>query len=146
MAVAAIEWFLERGGLVMATTHLTPLKAFAEVTPRMANGHVLFDDALGEPTYRFLVGSPGGSETLSTAGRHGLPASVLARTEELLGGELVDAERLWESLASREAQVRVAESDLARRRQSVEAEAEALRQRRRDLQQHPVAQEAPRPA
>ncbi|HEX9592893.1 MAG TPA: Smr/MutS family protein [bacterium] len=135
LAVAAIEWFLERGGLVMATTHLTPLKAFAEVMPRMANGHVVFDDALGEPTYCFLVGSPGGSETLSTAGRHGLPVSVLARTEELLGGALVDAERLWESLASREAQVRAAEIDLAQRRQAVDAEAEALRQRRRDLQQ-----------
>jgi DNA mismatch repair protein MutS2 len=140
LAVAAIEWFLERGGLVMATTHLTPLKAFAEVTPRLANGHVLFDDALGEPTYRFLVGSPGGSETLSTAGRHGLPASVLARTEELIGGVLVDAERLWESLADREAQVKEAEKDLARRRKAVESEAESLRQRRRDLQQEWAAE------
>jgi len=35
---------------------------------------------------------------------------LCARAEALLGGQLVDAERLWESLASREAQVQAAEA------------------------------------
>jgi len=135
LAVAAIEWFLAQGGLVVATTHLTPLKALAEVTPRMANGHVLFDAARGEPTYRFVVGSPGGSETLATAARHGLPAAVLEQAKTLLSGPLVDAERLWESLASREAQVKAAEAEIHDRRRHLEAEAAVVTQRRRELQQ-----------
>jgi len=140
LAVAAIEWFLAQGGLVVATTHLTPLKALAEVTPRMANGHVLFDEARGEPTYRFVVGSPGGSETLSTAARHGLPAAVLARAETLLVGQLVNAERLWESLASREAQVKAAEAEINDRRRHLEAEAAVVTQRRRELQREWAAE------
>ncbi|RMF79050.1 MAG: hypothetical protein D6739_11285, partial [Nitrospirae bacterium] len=97
LAMATLEWVVEGGGLAIATTHLTPLKALAEAAPAMANGHVLFDAEAGRPTFRLAVGAPGGSETLTTARAFGLPEPLLARTEALLGGDAGRLERLWES-------------------------------------------------
>ncbi len=134
LAVAAIEWVVDGGGVVVATTHLTPLKVLAESTPHMVNGHVLFDADRHAPTYRFVVGAPGGSETLTTARAFGLPEPLVARTEALMGGGAVAVERLWEELASREARLAAAEAKVAAAGDRLAAAEAALAARRRELQ------------
>jgi len=133
LAVAAIEWVVDGGGVVVATTHLTPLKVLAESTPHMVNGHVLFDGERHAPTYRFVVGAPGGSETLTTARAFGLPEPLVARTEALMGGGGVAVERLWEELASREARLAAAEAKVAAVADRLAAAEAALAARRREL-------------
>ena len=133
LAVAAIEWVVDGGGVVVATTHLTPLKVLAESTPHMVNGHVLFDGERHAPTYRFAVGAPGSSETLTTARAFGLPEPLVARTEALMGGGGVAVERLWEELASREARLAAAEAKVAAAADRLAAAEVALAARRRDL-------------
>jgi len=134
LAVAAIEWVVDGGGVVIATTHLTPLKVLAESTPHMVNGHVLFDADRHAPTYRFVVGAPGGSETLTTARAFGLPEPLVARTEALMGGGGVAVERLWEELASREARLDAAEAKVTAAGDRLAAAETALAARRRELQ------------
>src|SRR6185295_586544 len=51
LAQAILEVLAERGALVVATTHLEPLKAFASTHPRARNASVEFDTATLAPTF-----------------------------------------------------------------------------------------------
>src|SRR5205814_444141 len=52
LARAILESLAERGALVVATTHLEPLRAFAAAEPRARNASVEFDAATLAPTFR----------------------------------------------------------------------------------------------
>ncbi len=79
LAVALLEEFRARRCLTLATTHHDRLKAYASTTPGVLNAAVEFDAVNLRPTYRLMVGVPGGSSGISIAERLGLPARVLER-------------------------------------------------------------------
>jgi DNA mismatch repair protein MutS2 len=83
LAVALLEEFRARRCLTLATTHHDRLKTYASTTPGVLNAAVEFDTVNLRPTYRLLVGVPGGSSGIAIAERLGLPERVLqrARTE-----------------------------------------------------------------
>ncbi len=81
LAQAILEELAERGALVIATTHLEPLKAFASTDPRARNASVEFDTATLAPTFRLRYGHPGRSYALAIAGRLGLAPGLIARAE-----------------------------------------------------------------
>ncbi len=66
LAQAILEELAERGALVIATTHLEPLKAFASTHPRTRNASVEFDTATLAPTFRLRYDQPGQSYALTT--------------------------------------------------------------------------------
>ena len=79
LAQAILESLETRGALVMATTHLEPLKAFASSHAGARNASVEFDGATLAPTFRLLYDRPGQSYALSIAARFGLEPEILAR-------------------------------------------------------------------
>ncbi len=79
LAVALLEEFHARRCLTLATTHHDRLKAYASTTPGVLNAAVEFDTVNLRPTYRLLVGVPGGSSGIAIAERLGLPECVLQR-------------------------------------------------------------------
>ncbi len=79
LAVALLEEFRARRCLTLATTHHDRLKAYASTTSGVLNAAVEFDAINLRPTYRLMVGVPGGSSGISIAERLGLPARVLER-------------------------------------------------------------------
>jgi DNA mismatch repair protein MutS2 len=81
LAQAILERLAEQGALVMATTHLEPLKAFASTHPRARNASVEFDAATLAPTFRLRYDRPGQSYALTIAARLGLPPEVIRRAE-----------------------------------------------------------------
>jgi DNA mismatch repair protein MutS2 len=81
LAQAVLEELAERGALVMATTHLEPLKAFASTHPRARNASVEFDTATLAPTFRLRYDVPGPSYALTIAARLGLSAELIRRAE-----------------------------------------------------------------
>src|SRR5881409_2434524 len=81
LAQAILEELAERGALVIATTHLEPLKAFASTHPRARNASVEFDTATLAPTFRLRYGRPGQSYALTIAARLGLAPELIARAE-----------------------------------------------------------------
>src|SRR5262249_27208211 len=81
LAQAILEALDERGALVIATTHLEPLKAFASTHARARNASVEFDAATLAPTFRLRYGQPGQSYALSIAARLGLGADLIARAQ-----------------------------------------------------------------
>ncbi|OLC35593.1 MAG: hypothetical protein AUH81_09825 [Candidatus Rokubacteria bacterium 13_1_40CM_4_69_5] len=82
LAQAIVETLAERGALVMATTHLEPLKAFASTHPRARNASVEFDTATLAPTYRLRYDRPGQSLALTIAARLGLAPELIARAQD----------------------------------------------------------------
>jgi len=81
LAQAILEELDARGALVVATTHLEPLKAFASTHARARNASVEFDGATLAPTFRLRYGQPGQSYALSIAARLGLGADLIARAQ-----------------------------------------------------------------
>ncbi len=79
LAVALLEEFRARRCITFATTHHDRLKAYASTTPGVLNAAVEFDAVNLRPTYRLLVGVPGGSSGIAIAERLGLPERILER-------------------------------------------------------------------
>ncbi len=81
LAQAILEELGERGSLVLATTHLEPLKAFASTHPRARNASVEFDTATLAPTFRLRYDRPGQSLALTIAARLGLTPALIERAQ-----------------------------------------------------------------
>ena len=60
LAVALLDEFRAKNCIVLATTHHDRLKTYASTTPGVVNAAVEFDDVNLRPTYRLMVGVPGG--------------------------------------------------------------------------------------
>ncbi|PWB79738.1 MAG: hypothetical protein C3F08_06020 [Candidatus Methylomirabilota bacterium] len=85
LGIAILDALLERGALVVATTHLDAIKAHAYSHPRIENGCVEFDLDTLRPLYKLLIGLSGRSHGLAIASRVGLPQGVIRQAERLLG-------------------------------------------------------------
>jgi DNA mismatch repair protein MutS2 len=122
LSQAILEALLARGVKGMVTTHLSPLKAFAQGREGVMNASMRFDLATLRPTYELVLGVPGRSYALAIARRLALPEAVLKRAEALLpeGGRL---EALLEKLEAE----RLALMEEKRHLQKALEEAEALR-------------------
>src|SRR5580700_8148980 len=79
LAVALLDEFHAKNCIVLATTHHDRLKAYASTTPGVVNAAVEFDEIHLRPTYRLMVGVPGGSSGIAIAQRLGLPYSLIER-------------------------------------------------------------------
>ncbi len=100
LARAILEELEARGALVMATTHLEPLKAFAATHPTAENASVEFDSERLVPTYRLLYGRPGQSYALTIGARLGLPAGVIERAEGFRSAQAQNLQTLLSRLDS----------------------------------------------
>ena len=85
LGIAILEALLERGALLIATSHLDAIKAYAYSHPRIENGCVEFDLDTLRPLYRLSIGPSGRSHALAIASRIGLPSEVIQRAKTLLG-------------------------------------------------------------
>jgi DNA mismatch repair protein MutS2 len=94
LAVALLDEFRARGCLTMATTHHDRLKTYASTTPNVLNAAVEFDEINLRPTYRLMVGVPGGSSGIDIARRLGLPTQVIDRARAQLSPEAHEAAAL----------------------------------------------------
>jgi DNA mismatch repair protein MutS2 len=79
LAQAVLEDLAARGAVVVASTHLEPLKGFASTHPRARNASVEFDPERLAPTFRLVYDRPGQSYALSIGARLGLPAALIER-------------------------------------------------------------------
>jgi DNA mismatch repair protein MutS2 len=91
LAVALLDEFRARGCLTLATTHHDRLKSYASTTPGVLNAAVEFDEVNLRPTYRLMVGVPGGSSGIDIARRLGLPQHVIDRARAQLSPEAHEA-------------------------------------------------------
>ncbi|MBZ5539394.1 MAG: Smr/MutS family protein [Acidobacteriia bacterium] len=126
LAVALLDEFRAKNCIVLATTHHDRLKSYASTTPGVVNAAVEFDDVNLRPTYRLMVGVPGGSSGIAIAQRLGIGAPIIARARALLAPETREAADLI-------AYLHRSRDELDRMRQQMTDERHALEQERKKL-------------
>jgi DNA mismatch repair protein MutS2 len=126
LAVALLDEFRAENCIVLATTHHDRLKTYASTTPGVVNAAVEFDDVNLRPTYRLMVGVPGGSSGIAIARRLGLAKSIIERARSLLAPESREAADLI-------AYLHRSRDELDRMQQQMTAERHALAEERTKL-------------
>jgi DNA mismatch repair protein MutS2 len=126
LAVALLDEFRAKKCIVLATTHHDRLKTYASTTPSVVNAAVEFDDVELRPTYRLMVGVPGGSSGIAIAQRLGLPHDLIERARSLLTPESREAADLI-------AYLHRSRDELDRTQQQMNSERQALEDERKKL-------------
>lgn len=134
LARAVLSHFLARGTMTVATSHFSDLKAFAHVTPGIQNASLDFDPVTLTPTYHLTVGVPGGSNTLVTAARLGLPAEIIRGAREMLSEDSKKLETLLGDLGAEKEKLTSLRRDLETQKEAAaikntELESELIRLR-----------------
>jgi DNA mismatch repair protein MutS2 len=126
LAVALLDEFRAKNCIVLATTHHDRLKTYASTTPGVVNAAVEFDDVNLRPTYRLMVGVPGGSSGIAIAKRLGIAAGIIERARSLLTPESREAADLI-------AYLHRSRDELDRMQQQMTTERHALEEERKKL-------------
>lgn len=127
LAVALLEEFRTKGCLVLATTHHDRLKAYASSAEGVLNGAVEFDDVNLRPTYRLMVGVPGGSSGIAIARRLGLSEEIIERACQLLSPESREAADLIAYLHRSREELDRMQKQMVEERRALEGERAKLR-------------------
>lgn len=115
LAMALLQYFHERGGLTVATTHYPEVKGFAEKTAGMSNASMQFDEETLRPLYQLEIGRPGRSLAFIIAAKLGLPEALVESARQLFDHASRYAEELAENLKKQE-------TELAQERETLKAE------------------------
>jgi DNA mismatch repair protein MutS2 len=102
------------------------LKTYASTTPGVVNAAVEFDDVNLRPTYRLMVGVPGGSSGIAIARRLGIAEPIIERARALMAPEALEAADLI-------AYLHRSRDEVDRMRQQMTAERQSLEEKRQKL-------------
>jgi len=140
LAIALAEELSRRGAITVITTHLVRLAMQVLEWDAASCGAMAFDRATGTPTFRLVLGPPGGSEAIALARRLGLASPWLQRAEAIVDSgyeSLLDSLRSVEKerlrLQDLSIQVERERETLANEMAAAEREAERLRGERERL-------------
>ena len=140
LAIAILERLVDAGVRGVVTTHSTELKLFAQSAHGVINANVRFDPKTFSPTYELDLGAPGQSLAFPLAQAMQLPATLIARAEELLSDRERDYERAIAQLSQTHGELTSESKRLEEERarvvqlqQELRAQAEALKGQQREL-------------
>jgi DNA mismatch repair protein MutS2 len=140
LAVALLDEFRTKQCFALATTHHDRLKTYASTTPGVVNAAVGFDDVNLRPTYRLMVGVPGGSSGIAIAKRLELPNSVIEHARSLLAPEAQEAADLIAYLHRSRDELDRLRSQMAVERRALEQERAKLRSEWVERQKNRIAE------
>ncbi|KUK31688.1 MAG: MutS2 protein [Thermoanaerobacterales bacterium 50_218] len=123
LGMAILDYLLEKGALVIATTHYSELKVFAHHRERAENACVEFDSRTLRPTYRLSIGFPGQSNAFEIALRLGLFPEIVEKARSFLKPEQRELTELIRHLKEDQA----AASEARAQAERLQAEVEQLR-------------------
>jgi DNA mismatch repair protein MutS2 len=115
LGCSLLEDLTRTGARTIATTHLASVAMVAASTVGFGNAAMEYDEANERPTYRLVMGRPGRSRALEIARRMGISRQVLARAEELLGGEHLELDSWLRRLEALERELLDERAGLAER-------------------------------
>ena len=124
LAEALLIRLADLGMKVVATTHYTSLKALAQTTPGFMNASVEFDVTRLAPTYRVIMGIPGGSSAIDIAGRLGMDEAILDHALGLMRREDRKLEQLLNDLQEKQRRLHEDQARVAELRESAEVAAQ----------------------
>ena len=98
IAEALLHRFNERNSYGVITTHYQNLKHFAEETPGVVNGAMLYDRHLMHPLFKLAIGNPGSSFAIEIARKIGLPEDVIAEASEKVGQDYINMDKYLQDI------------------------------------------------
>lgn len=98
IAEALLARFNQRKSFGVITTHYQNLKHFAEDTPGVVNGAMLYDRHLMQPLFKLSIGNPGSSFAIEIARKIGLPEEVIAEASEKVGQDYIDMDKYLQDI------------------------------------------------
>ena len=140
IAEAVLKRFVSKGTFAVITTHYQNLKHFAEDTPGVVNGAMLYDRQKMAALFQLQIGNPGSSFAVEIARKIGIPEEVIADATELVGQEYVNADkyllditrdkRYWEG---KRQTIHSQEKQMVQTIEQYEQEIEELRGKRKEI-------------
>ena len=134
LSSALLDALIDRGCLVVVTTHLGQLAALALERDGASCAAMEFDSDRGQPRFRLVPGPPGGSEALALARRVGLPDELVSAAEARLGTEGRDYRRMLGEVSDLRDRLVTEERELAGARNEAEALRRGLERDRESLE------------
>ena len=98
LAEALLKRFNENGCFGIITTHYQNLKHFAEDTPGIVNGAMLYDRHLMMPLFRLAIGHPGSSFAIEIARKIGLPEAVIVDASAKVGEDYINMDKYLQDI------------------------------------------------
>lgn len=140
LAQSILERLNEMKVMGIVTTHYQNLKSFADTTPGVVNGAMLYDRQHMRPLFQLSVGSPGSSFALEIARNTGLPSDVIEKAKEIVGSDYVDADKYMLDIArdrrywaNKRLSIKEKEHKLQALLDSYESKLEELKERRASI-------------
>ncbi len=124
------------------TTHFTNLKLFADETPGIVNGAMLYDRGAMRPLFRLEVGRPGSSFALEIAHKIGLPKDVIEEAKTIVGSDYVNMDKYLQDISrdkryweQKRQKVHQQEKELEQKSQEYDEKARELKAKRQEVMQ-----------
>ncbi|MBR5068831.1 MAG: Smr/MutS family protein [Bacteroidales bacterium] len=124
------------------TTHFTNLKLFADETPGIVNGAMLYDRGEMRPLFRLEVGRPGSSFALEIAHKIGLPRDVIDNAKEIVGSDYVNMDKYLQDISRdkrywelKRQKVHQQEKELEQKSQEYDEKSRELKTKRQEVMQ-----------
>ena len=83
LATAILNQLYEKGATILATTHYSEIKYFAEEHEGFMNGSMEFNIDTLQPTYKLIVGQGGESQAFSIALKLGMHPEIIEKAHEI---------------------------------------------------------------
>ena len=99
IAEAILRELVNRRVFGIITTHYTNLKHFAEQTPGVVNGAMLYDRGAMRPLFQLSIGQAGSSFAIEIARQIGLSESIIRYATDLVGEEHIDYDKQLQDIA-----------------------------------------------
>lgn len=120
LAEAMLRELVAKQAFGLVTTHYTNLKHFAEQTPGVVNGAMLYDRGAMRPLFQLSIGQAGSSFAIEIARQTGLGEPIIQYATDLVGEEHIDYDKQLQ--------------DIARDKRYWENKRQAIRQKEKDLE------------
>ncbi len=134
LAVAIIDYLMNKNVKVIATTHYSELKTFAYNNQNVCNASVEFNADTLMPTYRLLLGIPGKSNAIEIAKKLGLKDEIILKAKEELESNTTQSSEFMSSLEAELTKIRQKEEELEKKEALVNKELEQAKLKRIELQ------------
>ncbi len=119
LGIAILEKLKENQVTTVATTHYSQLKSYAYSTENVENASVEFDLETLSPTYRLIMGIPGGSNAFEIALRLGMPEGLINRAKELSDEGDLEVESIISDLNSQRKKYKNLKNEFANKKREI---------------------------